>query len=532
MRRPVQPKDPGRILAIGMDSADYHLIQKWMDMGRLPVLTSLAKRGSIQSLTSTADMGSGTVWPSFFTGTFPAKHNGFFSRRLENGTYRLMFKPEPYRLRRDPFWVPLCRAGKRMVVLDVPKTYPVKEVSGIQLSAWGAHSPSWHPDSLPRDILQTVNSLCGKYPVKDCDRFVPTGFRELRRFYQTLIEGIQKKEAVSLHFLTREPWELFVTVFGEPHCAGHNFWHLMDPAHPRYDPESAAALGDAILNVYTSIDKAIGNFIKAVPDAAVVVFSPEGMGPNYTGSFLVPEILRRLEMAPSGGAIRRWSPSRRWGPHSVRNVRNLLPRPLIKVIEGIKHVVPQNTWISWKTRFMTVGDDWSRSRAFCVPSDFNGFIRLNVKGREPKGLVERGAPYDTLCEELTKEFSCITNADTGEPAVQEVLRLDRIHQGEYLDHFPDLVVKWKADVPIRRLSSPNIGTVEGFNHHERSGSHRPYGFVIAAGESFQKDAAKEEGHIIDIAPTILHLMRQPVPKDMDGRVLYHLLAEDDRDHAA
>lgn len=523
----MQADKKNRLVVIGLDSADFYLIRKWMDEGHLPTLTSLAQRGIMQRLDSTADVGSDTVWPSFFTGTSPAKHNGFFSRRLKCGTYRLIFEPEATIVKREPFWMPLGRAGKRIILLDIPKTYPRRDLNAIQLVGWGNHAPGWHADSWPAEILKEVRDRFGNYPVQDCDRFVPSGFRELSRFYQTLLSGIQKKASVSRHFLTQEDWDLLITVFGEPHCAGHNFWHLMDSHHPRYDRKSSETLGNVILNVYASVDAAIGNLMETHPDATYVILSTEGMGPNYTGSFLLPEILRRLGVASNKGMLRRWAPSRLWGPHAIRNLRSLLPTPVRRAVESFKHIVPHKSWGSWKTRLMNASEDWRQSRAFCVPSDFNGAIRVNLKGREPCGLVEPGPEYDALCGELTEALSQLVNADTGRAAVSEVVRVDSIHQGEHLRNFPDVIVKWKGDAPICRLSSPRIGTVVGTNQHERSGSHRPYGFIIAAGKPIARGKQSERGTIMDLAPTLLHLMGQDAPQDMDGQVLHHLLTEED-----
>ena len=115
------------------------------------------------------------------------------------------------------------------------------------------------------------------------------------------------------------------------------------------------------------------------------------------------------------------------------------------------------------------------------------------------------------------------NINTGRSAVREVLRVDRVHEGEYLDELPDVVVIWRGDAPINGLRSPRIGEVKGRNFHERTGSHRPYGFLLAAGNHIASKGRVEGGSIMDIAPTILYLMGEPVPKDMDGQVMLHII---------
>jgi predicted AlkP superfamily phosphohydrolase/phosphomutase len=511
------------LILIAWDSADWRLVRRWTEAGELPALAGLMARGGVAELDSTADAGSGTVWASLFTGVQPAKHGSAHARRLERGSYRVTHEARAAALEREPFWLPLSRAGRRVALVDLPKTRPEPALNGIALIGWGAHSPSWPPDATPRALLDEVRARFGDYGVADCDEFIPSGAAELTAFYRSLLSGVEKKTAVALALLAREPWDLFCVNFSEPHCAGHNFWHLMDPAHPAHDARAAAALGDAILQVYRRVDAAAARLIEARPDAAVLVVSPEGMGPNYTGSHLLPEVLRRLGAAAPATALARLSPAGRWGPHAVRNLRSLLPRPALKAIERVKRAVPTQTWMDWKARLMTLGNDWSASRAFCVPSDFNGAVRVNLAGREPAGRVAPGAEYDALCDELARELAALVNAATGEAAVEEVVRVDRRYPGPFRDDLPDLIVKWRGDAPIRALASPRIGTVAGANHHERTGAHRSYGFLVAAGGPFRAAGACAAGAIMDVAPTVLQYFGLPAPPDLDGRARLDLL---------
>ena len=535
-------KQDSRVVVIGLDSADYYLVKKWVNERCLPTIASLISRGSWGKLDSTADIGSGTVWPSFFTGASPAKHRGLMlhERRLKPGTYRLIYEPSYADLiKREPFWLQLSRAGKRMAILDVPKTHPIKGLNGIQLMGWGVHSPSWHPDSWPPEIIEEVNSRFGSYPAPDDDEFTPKGLSQLSKFYRELISGVEKKGLVSRYFLDQEAWDLYMTAFAETHCVGHNFWHLTDENHPEYDSELAKTLGDSVFNVYSLIDSEIAKIIDSAPDVTFFIVSPEGMGPSYTGSHLLPEILRRLGIRPqetsSGSALskgfknpadrlRQLMPAVRWGPDAaVRNLKSKLPASVVKALELGKRLVPQKTWNTWRCYLMTLGNDWQSSRAFPLPSDFNGAIRINLKGREAEGLVEPGAEYESLCDELIQELSQLVNIDTGKKVVSEVVRVDQIHKGDYLHELPDIVVRWATDAPIRGLYSPRIGTVTGENQPGRTGAHRSYGFLIAAGKHVAQEVTLEGANIMDIAPTILYLMGEPVPRDMDGRVLLGII---------
>jgi predicted AlkP superfamily phosphohydrolase/phosphomutase len=158
-----------------------------------------------------------------------------------------------------------------------------------------------------------------------------------------------------------------------------------------------------------------------------------------------------------------------------------------------------------------------------VPNEFHGAIRINLKGREPNGLIEPGMEYDKFCEELIDKLSSLINVGTGVNAVSEVVRVDRVYQGDQISELPDLIVKWVGDAPIRALHSPYVGTVMGEPPDFRTGAHRPYGFLIASGKEICEGKILERGNIMDIAPTILYLMGQTVSREIDGKVLIDIV---------
>ncbi|MDO8550567.1 MAG: alkaline phosphatase family protein [Ignavibacteria bacterium] len=515
-----------KVLIIGLDSADYYLIKKWIGEGYLPVLSSLLKNGSHGKLDSSADVGSGTVWPTLFTGTSPAKHNSIGSRRMIGGSYKIMGKKNL--IQRKPFWLHL--KNKKIALIDIPRFGPSK-INGIQLVAWGAHSPGWTPASYPKELIKEVKTKFGKYPVPDCDEFIPKGLTQLKKFFDDLVLGIKKKGELTRYYLNLDNWDLFITVFAETHCVGHNYFHLMDKDHPLFDNELAEHLGDSVFKVYSLIDSEISKIIESNGNFTCLIISPEGMGPNFTGTHLLPEILRRLGMSAKSidekdqqnktsaiNGLRKYMPSVLWGPHAVRNLKSKMPESFVKGIEFGKKIVPKETWHKMKCYLMNLGNDWQYSRAFCFPSDFNGAIRINLKGREPNGLVNP-EEYETFCGSLASDLQQLINAETGSKAISEILFVHKIHKGEFLDQLPDLVLKWAGNEPIRKVYSPKIGTVSGENFHERSGAHRPYGFFIASGDQIAKGKSIDNGTIMDIPPTIFNIMDEPIPEEMDGKVL-------------
>jgi predicted AlkP superfamily phosphohydrolase/phosphomutase len=527
------------VIAVGIDVASPELIEKWSTDGHLPTLGSLTDRGSWGRVFSTSHVSSGTVWPTFFTGVSPAKHGQFFTHmQLINGTYRID-KKYANQVKRVPFWSQLNRAGKRIAIIDVPQTYPLEGLNGIQIVGWGAEYPAWKRSSWPPKLIGEITSRFGAHPIAHEYRLSikPETKNEYIDLYKKLISGAQTKGEISLYLLKRQPWDFFLTIFPETHWATHLLWQILDESHPDYNAEIVKTFENTFLDLYTAIDSWISRLMKVMPDATFLVFSLSGMGPNYAGWHLLPDVIKRMGMTtdnPNSSQSIGWlskiskglgglMPARKWGSYKIRKVEDLLS---LSTIELAKQIIPRRIWDKWTRRLLYASSNWKWSRAFCIPNDNAGAIRINLKGREPNGLVKPGREYDELCDELVKELSALENPDTGKKAVSDVLRIDELYQGDNIWDLPDIIVIWAGDAPIRSLYSPRIGTVSGENPERRSGAHRPYGFLAASGKDIKHVKDFEGASIMDIAPTILYLMGQPIPSDMDGKVLLEIIDED------
>ena len=189
------------------------------------------------------------------------------------------------------------------------------------------------------------------------------------------------------------------------------------------------------------------------------------------------------------------------------------------MLENLKKMVPKKIWDKTARRILFAGNRWKEMRAFSLPNDYSGAIRINLKGREPDGVVEPGEEYEALCQELTGELYQLLNAETGNPAVQEVITLSRLYGGQPLGDLPDLIVKWANDASVRVVESPTIGRVEKKSGERRPGAHRDYGFVIVAGEKISQNTVLESAGLLDLVPTFFSILNVSIPPHFDGRLL-------------
>jgi predicted AlkP superfamily phosphohydrolase/phosphomutase len=503
-----------------MDAASSPLIRTWAAAGELPAIGSLLESGFSTPVSTPLGVLEGGIWPTFLTSMSPARHGMYSHLSLKRSTYDLEVGMYADRLPVPPFWAHLSRAGKRVAVIDAPFARPVQGLNGVHVTNWGAHDPwCWKRSSWPPRLIDDLVERFGNHPVDTCDAENRSlaDYDALRR---GLIAGVERKASLLRHCLGREQWDFFCGVFSESHCAGHQFWHFMDQEHPRHDSRASDALRSTIRDVYRAIDAGIGTLLESLrQDTHVILMSSHGMGPYYAGSHLLDRVIERLGLngpdpAPLVGVT--GSSSGKWS----------LGRPLW----GLRRLLPSKLRLELKSQFPAFatgirrsmsGPDlgpWCRARAFAVPSNnMTGAIRINLKGREPEGLVEPGAEYEALRQEIADALIALENPETGQSAVRWVARVEELYEGPRLRDMPDLFVEWDHSAPIATLCSPRIGRVSGAFSGHRTGDHLSNGLLVGRGPRFRSGEVTELVRTQDIGPTVLDFFGVPSPPGCEGQ---------------
>jgi len=502
-----------KILFICVDAADKDLLISWTETGLLPTFRSLLEKGAWGSTTNPPGLFVGAVWPSFYTGVSPARHGRYCYSQIRPGSYdSFSFKPSDVKW--EPFWNVLGRAGRRVAIIDVPKTFPSENLNGIQMVDWGTHDPDLGFCTWPPSLALEVEAKFGQDPVGKCDR-TGRSLAEFKVLREALVARVGKKADLAAYYLEQGGWDCFLTVFSESHCVGHQCWHLHDPAHPRHDAAVARALGDPIKDVYIAIDAAIGRLLERVGSETIVfILASHGMGPHYDGTFLLGEILRRLENA-------QLSPGRRRAGDFLRWCWDRTPLGLHKLLRPVRNRIRNRLGETLPTTEI-VG---SRKSFRVTNNDAYGGIRINLVGREPYGRIRPGAEYAAFCEELSRDLLALINLDAGEPLVRRVLRTADLYRGEHIDDLPDLLVEWNRETPISSVYSPKTGTIQGEYRGNRTGDHKPEGLFFALGPSIRPGHLERPVSVTDFAPTVASLLGVPLP-DVDGVPIAPLFARD------
>lgn len=513
---------PSRVLLIGLDGATFDLIKPWAAAGHLPTLSRLMREGAHGALRSTIPPMTAPAWTSFATGTNPGKHGLYDWIAREAGSYR--FSPVTAANAAAPsIYTLLSQAGRRVCTLNVPMTYPPSPVNGVMVS--GLPAPSTrvtltYPIGLYNEILETVGDYIlypdpgQAYSDSGVDAF-------LERLYRTAALRVRTFD----YLRQREAWDFAMVVFNGTDTVSHALWKYMDRRHPLHDPRRGARYGNAIRDYYHHLDQYLARMIAHVEDdTTLIIMSDHGFGPFHKFIHVNNWLLREGFMRLRPGA-----PSRlkamlfRLGltPMNVYNVLMQLGLGAVK-----REVVRGQGQGLLKTLFLSFEDvDWQRTVAYSLGNV--GQILLNVAGREPLGCVRPGAEYERTRDAIIARLRQLRDPETGEQVVEAVYRREEIYSGDQVPRAPDIMF-----IP-RRLEYFGFGEYE-FGSHKIiqamkrgiSGTHRMDGIFLAHGAAITPGSTTEGAQIVDLAPTILHLMGEPIPEHMDGRVLHEILSGD------
>jgi predicted AlkP superfamily phosphohydrolase/phosphomutase len=471
----VNMRERRRVLAIGIDAAEPTLVRSLIARGKLPTLARLLDGGTWHRVLSPAHIGSGAVWPTFLTGTDPAAHGVYGEWAWQPGTMDVA----RYSNRAlTPFWAALAGRGITVGVLDVPFAPPVALTTGFAIGEWGAHdvigeemtvAPAAHRDGALRRI--------GPHPFARTrpDAAGSVDPRGLAALAVDCRDGLRLRGRLAARLLAETRPDLAIVVFPELHTAEHYLWHTIAPDHPFYAgiaPTTLPAGTPGLEELFAEADQQIAHLLEIVgDDAAVVVFSLHGMEPTRGVPAFLDPLLRGTGFAHRADwAAQSW-PTRARSAFGAAKRR--APRPLKALYY---RALPGETTRRLARPTMLPAHDWATTRAFALPTDQHGWIRLNLIGREAAGIV---APedYDATCRQLA-DLLLATRTRDGRPVARTVIPLAQEAGGPPMA-LPDLVVHWHDaafDLPLHLAAPPLEAAPVNL---KRTGHHAPDGFCIA-----------------------------------------------------
>ncbi len=506
----IQPHTSSPMAILVFDAGDVGLIEQWADEGYLPTIKGVLDRGAQSRLSGPELISENGIWVSLFSGLSRAQHGYYYWRPLKPGTYELELSNQRVD-KAEPFWAQLRHIDMRVAVIDVPEVHCAEGVPGVQVANWAPHNARFAGYSVPAPLFA---DLCRQFgPPLGVEERVGSTVDEDVRIYQGLLKQIEQKASICRHLLSRDRCDLVVIGFHESHIADHQFWKYCDRSSAPVAHDGR--LTHATRDVYQAIDRAFGDLLKNFnQDCTVVVLSNMGVQEDYPNLELTQAFCRQL------GYHQIQSRSSSWSSLS-RVIRCVIPQSWQR---GISERLPDRFHGRMLSREWLGGTDWSTTTVFPIPAYFLGFLRVNLRGREPQGIVEPGRDYRRLLDRVEADMKRLVDPLSGKPAIRYIARTVDHYKIEPHPSLPDLFFDWApTPYPKRRVEHPHAVLEQKDLFFNRDTRHDLCGLFAVAGPGIASRKRIPNVSVLDVAPTLLRLLNQPVPASMQGAVAAELL---------
>lgn len=505
-----------KCIVIGLDGATFDIINPMIKEGELPTFKKIMKNGCYGKLKSTPIPISPSAWSSFITGLNPGGHRIFgFFKPLKN-SYSVTVTNSTDR-KGIEMWDALNKSGKTCGAVNIPLTYPAKDINGFMIS--GFPSPKMDEKAVkPKALLETLRENLGDLSTQP-HVFWCKGNEE------KYIEDCYKRwdiEEKMYHLLKREKCDVLIFVFKITDDISHGLWKCIDSSHPFHDAK-AGKLKDKVLDVYRRADKVLSDVIGQMDsDTILIVMSDHGFGPVHSTVYLNNWLMKMGYLKLKNDFVTRLKLFLHKRGFNAANIF-IMARKL-----RVENLIIKKAFSSKEKKGKMRGKlllnfndvDWTKTKAYggwgC------GEIYVNMKGREPSGIVEEGE-YEELVKELISKFRDLRDPRNNNRMFGEPVAGRDVFRGKYKNEGADMVFSDQLEYNTFPEFISNKLVTESLLY--RSGEHRPYGIFMAYGRDITHGELKN-ANIIDITPTILYYTESKIPKEMHGRILKGIFSED------
>jgi len=468
LKRGVSSKER-RVLVIGLDCMTPQLLfDQWLD--QLPTIKSLVESSIHGPLKSCVPPITVPAWACMTTSKNPGQLGVYGFRNRLDHSYDGLTIATSQEIKEDRIWDILSRAGKKVIIVGVPQTYPPKPINGHMITSFLTPNTSCQYTH-PPELKEEVESLVGDY-ILDVENF-RTDDKEnlLKQIYQMT----QKRFTVVKRLLQTKPWDFFMMVEMGPDRIHHAFWKYTDPNHRKHEPGSAYK--NAIFDYYKYLDQEIGQLLSLTDDSTI--------------TFIVSD--HGAQAMEGGVCINEW----------------LIQEGYLTLLEKPPGIVSlAKAKIDWPhTTCWGEGGYYSR-------------IFFNVKGREPQGVIPPHN-YQEVRTEIAQKIRAMCD-EKGNPLGNRVFKPEEIYPVSH--GIPPELIVYFGNLKWRSVGSIGYGSTLTFENDlgPDDANHAEHGICIIhdpLSSVSPSPAPKEDLNILDISPTILNLMGLKVPEDMEGKII-------------
>ena len=483
-----------RVLIIGWDGVDWKVLQPMLDAGELPNLSKLIDKGAHGDCLSTVPSHSWCAWPSFMTGLNPAGHAVFDILEHKPGASKRL--PITYRsIKARTIFDDFTDAGKTTLALNIPLTFPTPKIKGKVIA--GGVLPASRSYTYPAELQQELNAKA-PFPVNGMSW---TTYRHRPEAFLEECEAITAKRQKSFEYLLDSTeWDFGVLVYVSTDRIQHCLMEYIHPEHPKYNEVKDGPVAKQVRGIYHQLDEGLARLLERTDDDDLVVFMSDHGHQACTRTCTMDRILQNLGFLEFGRGsfafnLIRWGPGRR------------IARRLYDIFK-----------LHGKISIPASPIEWSKTRAYTSVVSTGEGVSVNLKGREPGGIVDP-KDYEKVRDEVAASLAGFRDPETGDAPISKIYRKEEILSGKFLDIAPDLLL---VPAPFYSLTHAK-GMVEAADW--LSGDHRLEGVVVATGPEVTPGPLSETAELIDLGPTSMAALGVPTAVPRDGKVLRSLAGD-------
>jgi predicted AlkP superfamily phosphohydrolase/phosphomutase len=463
------PQGP-RVAVIGLDCGTPQLL--FRDLAdEIPNIRKLMESGLHGELASITPPITVPAWACAMSGKTPGQLGIYGFRNRKDTTYDGLSIATSDKVTEPQVWDELGRRGLKSLLIGVPPGYPPKAIEGWRVSCF-LTPPSAKSYAAPSELQTEIEEELGgpgQY-IFDIPNFREQGYEFV---LDQLFKMTERRFQVARRLVKNKPWDYFMFVEIGVDRLHHVFWQYYDSTHPKYEPGNK--FETAFQDYYRMLDREVGSLLELLPDDAITILMSDHGARPMVGAVCFNDWL-------------------------IREGYLSLSEPVTE-----------------QTRIAKAPIDWSKTVAW-GDGGYYGRLFLNVKGREPEGVVEP-AQYEATRTELTERLEAMPGPD-GEPLGTKVIRPQDVYT-EVRGVAPDLIVYF-GDLAWRSVGTVAAAQVGGvFTYENDTGpdgaNHDRNGIFVLNGLPGQRTGMAEGLSLVDVGPSILSLYDIEAPPGAVGR---------------
>jgi predicted AlkP superfamily phosphohydrolase/phosphomutase len=493
------PQTAEKILIIGLDGATFDVLDPLMADGRMPHLQRLVAKGTSGVLESTRPPITPAAWTTFMTGKGPGRHGIIDFEKYDVRTNTLSFNHTQAILEKT-IWEILSEKGIRVGSINLPMTYPPREVNGFMIS--GFETPGIASDfTWPVDLKDEILRRWPDYTYRtNWRRRLLGGLRVFSENMAHITRSFEQGWQIAELCTERYGWDVMMVLFKLVDNLQHKAWRYLPPHGTAVDPERTRM----VIACFEHLDQTIGRLMDLAESrgAAVLIMSDHGHG-SLDGKAQPNYLLKQW------GYLTLRSPLERTRTRAV-HLWNRLTQPKTSRFAQPTSPIERDLAV-----------DWEHTRACVMHAGMYGFLYVTRKDRWPGGTVDP-SDYESVRDDLIRRFR---EVECDHPKLGRCRLFPEVYRPEELYNCRREESEWLPDLllgPAEGLAV--VRKIRGFSpvrwtsDRRMEGTHRVEGVLAACGPHI-RSGAKLNARIADIAPTILASLGLRVPVDMEGKPL-------------